>query len=80
MSGEPCGCVLDEQTGIRVSTCPAHDTRTSRVKVAAALAQLANELDQAGRTITLAQVADCGKALRRAGKAALDASKAVLAP
>lgn len=83
-----CGCTADQATGLPIGEpCKAHDSRTSRAKVAAALAQMANALDEAGRmmrpTRTLTEplqvwAPTAGDHLMEAAKAAVKASKAMI--
>ena len=42
-----CGCCEDGDLGIMVRTCPTHDTRTPRTRIAALFQELALHLDGA---------------------------------
>lgn len=77
-----CGCRYDTHTGYALASCKAHDRRTRAVKVAAALQDLGNWLDEAGKVIwnddngvTKMKAGNC---LTLAGKAAVKAAKAMI--
>lgn len=87
MSGEAvhtfgCGCTADDATGILIDTCKAHDQRTNLVKASAALQQMANALDEAGKAHTgigaMNPIAEVQVGLQIAAKAAVKAAKALI--
>ena len=70
-----CGCTADQATGIPISTCRRHDQRTREVKASAALMQMANALDEAGRAPV---EGPRDSSLREAARYAVKAAKALI--
>lgn len=46
-----CGCRADDATGFPISTCRRHDQRSALVRASAALQQMGNHLDEAGKAV-----------------------------